>query len=69
MSFLMGLNEGRGLRPGRAVLAIGGLGPGDDPVVKSSVIVLADTIFFEEFAREAEVDSAGGVEALEVFCG
>ena len=45
------------------------LRPGDDAVVESSVIILADTIFFEEFAGEAEVDGAGCVEALEVFCG
>jgi hypothetical protein len=50
-------------------LAVDGRSPGDDAVVESSVIILADAIFLEEFAGEAEVDGAGCVEFFEVFGG
>ena len=58
MSFLMGLNEG-----GRAW----GLGPWDNPIVKSTVIILADAFFAEELSGETEVDGTGCVEPFEVF--
>ena len=80
MSFLMGLNEGWARRgPG---LGLGGgawgLGPGNDPVgaalsprndpvVKSTVIILSDAFFAEELSGEAEVDCTGFVESFKIF--
>jgi hypothetical protein len=68
MSSLMGLSEGPACGRGEPGLTIGDLGPGDDPVVESTIVILADALFAEKFSGEAKVDGAGCVEALQVLC-